>query len=586
MALLPLILFVVIVLVFVVVILIFVVLVFVVIIFVFVVIILIFVVIFVFVVVILVFVVIFVLVVIIFVVFVVVILIFVVVIFVVVIVVFVFVPVLTGFLSLITFLIAFVFVVIVIIVVVIGVFVPVFLSPFVVSLAFIIIIAVAFGALSRPTSSFSFSTFCSVLAIHMPSLRSFSSGSLSLLKSFSFLGFGPPSAHLTLLGYFSFFAFRELSSFATFPFTLSFSLQSFAQCHRQSFVPDVEFVQGLFYLLDAFHKPFKLMYHPLQMFTNGLLQFVFPALEMMRQTFLQLCLKIVKLHLNLLQRLWRSHHTRVTLRLVHPRVPHRQLHVRRTVRRPLSRRMLWWFRMSLGQRTGIGMRAAWPVFGTWLLGVTLGTWFFHFGMLKFMFERACKLFGMCPELFGLFHPAFFLGLCSHFFEVNNFFLELGPLYFFSLACMGLHLLSNLLYLLDEQVGPIMLALSFGFFGCFFKLGNLSVHLFHACLHLLMLALWFIPLRPTFFSSALYLNSLEPFLPFFYNTGSFYFVSFFQLACGVHKVLIARYEDGDMVVALKGFEDDSQISALADLALGVLYKDTADLYISVAFLGLQ
>lgn len=106
-------------------------------------------------------------------------------------------------------------------------------------------------------------------------------------------------------------------------------------------------------------------------------------------------------------------------------------------------------------------------FGTWHLRVALGRGFFHVGMLKFTFEGAPKLLGMCPELFSLFHLAFFLGLFGHFYQVNNVFLELGPLYFFSFPYMSLCLFGYLYGLFVELVGLIMLALSFGVLGCFF-----------------------------------------------------------------------------------------------------------------------
>jgi hypothetical protein len=93
-------------------------------------------------------------------------------------------------------------------------------------------------------------------------------------------------------------------------------------------------------------------------------------------------------------------------------------------------------------------------------------------------------------------------------------------------------------------------------------------------------------RPTFFNTPFDFNPFQPLLAFFDDAGSFYFISFPKLACGVHKVLIARNEYENVVIPFKGLENDGQIPAFADLALGELYKDSADLYISVAVFGLQ
>jgi len=68
--------------------------------------------------------------------------------------------------------------------------------------------------------------------------------------------------------------------------------------------------------------------------------------------------------------------------------------------------------------------------------------------------------------------------------------------------------------------------------------------------------------------------LKPPLPFFDHIANFYFISFLQRPSRMQKILIPRYEHGHMVVALKWFDNDSEMLAFTKLSLGEAHKSTA------------
>ncbi len=176
----------------------------------------------------------------------------------------------------------------------------------------------------------------------------------------------------------------------------------------------------------------KAFLHVLKPFGEGLFQLLSRLLLTMLQCFLYLCSKMVKLFLDIgrtMRRQWlmrRRRHIRVAFGSVHLRMARLRWHLRMA-------RLRWHLRVAFWRVLFL------VTFGTSLILVAFEFVPFHIGMLKFTFEDLLQLFGLCPELFGLFHLALLFSFAGHFFQVNNFLLELLGLSFFTLWCMGLHL---------------------------------------------------------------------------------------------------------------------------------------------------